>query len=115
MMLLQMDGLGKCDDCESFGVILTDHIYSYIFWGMAYLSMHPGLRKWSSVSSSIETLINYALIVFGFYILIAGTYASLKLFFLVKLPDLLMITGINTIYCRRLSCSISRCSVQLYQ
>ena len=114
MMLLQMDGLGKCDNCESFGVILTDHIYSYIFWGMAYLSMHPGPKKWSSVKRSIETLINYALIVFGFYILVAGTYASLELF-LVKLANLPMITGINTIYCRRLSCSISRCSVQLYQ
>ena len=43
---------------------------------MAYLSLYPGASRWAGRGRSAETLLNYALIVFGFYVLIAGTYVS---------------------------------------
>lgn len=41
---------------------------------MAYLSLHPGQRKWNGIFRSLTTLFNYFLILFGAYVLIAGTY-----------------------------------------
>lgn len=43
---------------------------------MAYLTLYPGAKKWAGLTRSAETLLNYAIIIFGFYILIAGTYVS---------------------------------------
>ena len=43
---------------------------------MAYLTLYPGAKKWTGVGRSAETLLNYGIIVFGFYILVAGTYVS---------------------------------------
>ena len=49
-------------------------ISRFIFWGMAYLTLYPGAKKWAGGWRSAETVLNYAIIGFGFYILIAGTY-----------------------------------------
>ena len=43
---------------------------------MAYLTLYPGAKKWAGIWRSSETALNYGIIVFGFYILVAGTYAS---------------------------------------
>ncbi|KAI0343711.1 hypothetical protein BDW22DRAFT_1356239 [Trametopsis cervina] len=57
---------------------LFDGWFGFIFWGMAYLTLYPGAKKWAGPWRSAETLLNYFIIVFGFYILIAGSYASVK-------------------------------------
>jgi len=41
---------------------------------MCYLLLYPGAKRWAGLRRSIETVINYALIVVGAYILVAGTY-----------------------------------------
>jgi hypothetical protein len=41
---------------------------------MAYMTLHPGAAKWAGARRSAETVLNYAIIAFGFYVLIAGTY-----------------------------------------
>lgn len=46
----------------------------FIFWAMAYLSLHPGKTKWDGTFRSLETLFNYFLILLGVYVLVAGTY-----------------------------------------
>ena len=46
---------------------------------MAYLTLYPGAKKWAGVARSAETLLNYGIILFGFYILIAGSYVSCTL------------------------------------
>ena len=43
---------------------------------MAYLTLYPGAKKWAGIWRSSETVLNYGIIVFGFYILVAGTYVS---------------------------------------
>jgi hypothetical protein len=48
----------------------------FIFWGMAYLTLYPGKARWAGAGRSTETLLNYAFIIFGFYVLVAGTYVS---------------------------------------
>ena len=50
----------------------------FIFWGMAYLTLYPGASKWAGPWRSAETLLNCGIIFFGFYILVAGTYTSIK-------------------------------------
>ena len=57
---------------------LFDGWFGFIFWGMAYLTLYPGAKKWAGPWRSAETLLNYSIILFGFYILIAGTYTSVK-------------------------------------
>ncbi|THH01335.1 hypothetical protein EW026_g1357 [Hermanssonia centrifuga] len=57
---------------------LFDGWFGFIFWGMAYLTLYPGVKKWAGFWRSSETVLNYVIIVFGFYILIAGTYTSVK-------------------------------------
>lgn len=57
---------------------LFDGWFGFIFWGMAYLTLYPGAKKWAGAGRSAETLLNYGIILFGFYILVAGTYTSVK-------------------------------------
>ncbi|KZT58950.1 hypothetical protein CALCODRAFT_538088 [Calocera cornea HHB12733] len=57
---------------------LFDCWFGFIFWGMAYLTLYPGNKKWKGIGRTMETLLNYFLIVFGLYILIAGTYVSIQ-------------------------------------
>lgn len=57
---------------------LFDGWFGFIFWGMAYLSLHKGAAKWAGPWKSLETLFNYFLIILGLYILIAGTYTSIQ-------------------------------------
>ena len=45
---------------------------------MAYLTLYPGAKRWAGAWRSAETLLNYGIILFGFYILVAGTYTSVK-------------------------------------
>ena len=51
-------------------------VLRFIFWGMAYLTLYPGSKKWAGPRRSLETAFNYFLIVFGLYILVAGTYVK---------------------------------------
>ncbi|KZS95173.1 hypothetical protein SISNIDRAFT_439216 [Sistotremastrum niveocremeum HHB9708] len=57
---------------------LFDGWFGFIFWGMAYLTLYPGERKWKGFWRSSETVLNYSLIVIGLFILIAGTYVSIQ-------------------------------------
>lgn len=41
---------------------------------MAYLLLYPGKARWAGPWRTVETLMNYFFIAFGFYILGAGTY-----------------------------------------
>ncbi|KAK7013729.1 kinase domain-containing protein [Favolaschia claudopus] len=52
--------------------------FGFIYWAMAYMMLYPGKSKWAGPKRSLETLFNYFLIVFGLYILIAGTYVSVQ-------------------------------------
>lgn len=52
--------------------------FGFIFWAMAYLSLHPGKTKWDGTFRSLETLFNYFLILLGVYVLVAGTYTSVQ-------------------------------------
>lgn len=54
-------------------------VFRFIFWGMAYLTLYPGAKKWAGLRRSSETVLNYGIILFGFYILVAGTYVSIHL------------------------------------
>ncbi len=45
---------------------------------MAYLTLYPGAKRWAGPWRSAETLLNYAIIIFGFYILVAGSYVRLS-------------------------------------
>lgn len=45
---------------------------------MAYLTLYPGAKRWAGPWRSAETLLNYAIIIFGFYILVAGCYVRLR-------------------------------------
>ncbi|KAI0745069.1 transmembrane amino acid transporter protein-domain-containing protein [Earliella scabrosa] len=57
---------------------LFDGWFGFIFWGMAYLTLYPGKSRWAGPWRSAETLLNYAIIVFGVYVLVAGTYVSVQ-------------------------------------
>ncbi|KDQ50322.1 hypothetical protein JAAARDRAFT_42207 [Jaapia argillacea MUCL 33604] len=57
---------------------LFDCWFGFIFWGMAYLTLYPGGKKWDGIWRSLETLINYFWILFGAYMLVAGTYVSVQ-------------------------------------
>ncbi|KAI0048464.1 hypothetical protein FA95DRAFT_1557963 [Auriscalpium vulgare] len=57
---------------------LFDGWFGFIFWGMAYLSFYPGAKKWAGIGRSAETLLNFGLILLGFYVLVAGTYVSIQ-------------------------------------
>lgn len=53
----------------------ADGWFGFIFWGMAYLSMRRGRdARWGTTRRALETALNYALIAFGAYTLVAGTY-----------------------------------------
>ena len=67
-------GSGESPHPQLFKCALADGVDRFIFWGMAYLTLHPGAKKWAGIWRSMETLLNYAIIIFGFYILIAGSY-----------------------------------------
>lgn len=41
---------------------------------MAYLSLHPGQERWNGPMKTLETLMNYAFILIGIYVTVAGTY-----------------------------------------
>jgi hypothetical protein len=45
---------------------------------MAYLILYPGQEKWNGKWRTAETLLNYFLILFGLYMLVAGTYVRRK-------------------------------------
>ncbi|KAJ7222941.1 transmembrane amino acid transporter protein-domain-containing protein [Mycena rebaudengoi] len=51
---------------------------AFIYWGMAYLLLHPGQTRWAGPLRSFETLVNYFLIALGFFMLVAGTYTSIQ-------------------------------------
>ncbi|VDC08000.1 unnamed protein product [Peniophora sp. CBMAI 1063] len=57
---------------------LFDSWFGFIYWGMAYLTLYPGRSKWAGTIRTGETLVNYALIGLGLYILGAGTYVSVQ-------------------------------------
>ncbi|EGN97583.1 hypothetical protein SERLA73DRAFT_184341 [Serpula lacrymans var. lacrymans S7.3] len=57
---------------------LFDGWFGFIFWGMAYLQLYPGAKRWSGPWRSLETVFNYFLIILGAYILVAGTYTSIQ-------------------------------------
>ncbi|KAI0691081.1 transmembrane amino acid transporter protein-domain-containing protein [Cerioporus squamosus] len=57
---------------------LFDGWFGFIFWGMAYLTLYPGAARWAGRWRTAETLLNYFIILFGFYVLIAGTYTSVQ-------------------------------------
>lgn len=50
---------------------------------MAYLTLYPGDKKWAGIWRSAETVLNYVIIVFGFYVLVAGSYVCLPIPFVV--------------------------------
>lgn len=83
---------------------------------MAYLTLYPGMKKWAGVGRSLETLVNYFFILFGAYVLVAGTYVNLSrisvsLGVLTGVPGI----GIDTVYYRFVSSTGGRWSVQLCQ
>lgn len=43
---------------------------------MAYLTLNPGTKKWATPLRSLETLINYGLILLGIFVLGPGVYVS---------------------------------------
>ncbi|KAJ7460949.1 transmembrane amino acid transporter protein-domain-containing protein [Mycena galericulata] len=57
---------------------LFDGWFGFIYWGMAYLILYPGKTRWAGPWRSFETLVNYFLIAFGFFMLVAGTYVSIQ-------------------------------------
>ncbi|KAJ7491160.1 transmembrane amino acid transporter protein-domain-containing protein [Mycena latifolia] len=57
---------------------LFDGWFGFIYWGMAYLILYPPATRWATPWRSAETLVNYALILFGFFMLVAGTYVSIQ-------------------------------------
>ncbi|KAJ3876405.1 transmembrane amino acid transporter protein-domain-containing protein [Lentinula edodes] len=57
---------------------LFDSWFGFIYWGLAYLILYPCNKRWNGFGRSVETLLNYFLVLFGLYILIAGTYVSVK-------------------------------------
>ncbi|KZV78857.1 hypothetical protein EXIGLDRAFT_736347 [Exidia glandulosa HHB12029] len=58
---------------------LFDGWFGFIFWGMAYLSLHATKEaRWGTPLRSAETVLNYGLILFGLYTLVAGTYVSIE-------------------------------------
>ncbi|TRM66769.1 transmembrane amino acid transporter protein-domain-containing protein [Schizophyllum amplum] len=65
-------------DMLSLMCSLFDGWFGFIFWAMAYLTLHPGAKKWDGPLKTFETLVNYALIVLGVYIIGAGTYTSVQ-------------------------------------
>ncbi|KAJ7243373.1 transmembrane amino acid transporter protein-domain-containing protein [Mycena haematopus] len=57
---------------------LFDGWFGFIYWGMAYLILYPSETRWKGPWRSLETLVNYFLIVLGLFILVAGTYVSIQ-------------------------------------
>ena len=58
---------------------------------MAYLTLYPGDKKWAGIWRSTETVFNYLIILFGFYVLVAGSYVRLpvssSLFYVGTIQD----------------------------
>jgi len=65
---------------EMVDQVTQNRDYRFIYWGLAYLTMYPGMSKWAGPRRSFETSFNYFLIALGFYVLVAGTYVSLSWF-----------------------------------
>lgn len=61
--------------------------FRFIYWGVAYLTLQPKSKRWSSLLRTGETLFNYFLIAFGLYMLTAGTYV--RIIFYVAHPILI--------------------------
>ncbi|KAJ6488493.1 transmembrane amino acid transporter protein-domain-containing protein [Mycena vitilis] len=57
---------------------LFDGWFGFVYWGLAYLILYPAKSRWIGPWRSLETVFNYGLILFGFFILIAGTYVSVQ-------------------------------------
>ncbi|KAJ7107919.1 transmembrane amino acid transporter protein-domain-containing protein [Mycena epipterygia] len=57
---------------------LFDGWFGFIYWAMAYLILYPPSERWNGKWRSAETLLNYFLILFGLYMLVAGTYVSVQ-------------------------------------
>lgn len=57
---------------------LFDGWFGFIYWAMAYLILYPGQHRWDGIWRTAETLLNYFLILFGFYMLVGGTYVSIQ-------------------------------------
>jgi hypothetical protein len=57
---------------------LFDSWFGFIFWGIAYMQLHPGPTRWAGPWRTLETLLNYFFIAFGVYILGVGTYVSVQ-------------------------------------
>jgi hypothetical protein len=60
---------------------LFDSFFGWIYWGIAYMRMRkadygPGFWKKRGIRGYIGFVVNIFIIVFGFYNLVAGTYAS---------------------------------------
>ncbi|KAL1663023.1 transmembrane amino acid transporter protein-domain-containing protein [Schizophyllum commune] len=65
-------------DMLSLMCSLFDGWFGFIFWALAYFTLHPGAKKWDGPIKSIESIINYGLILIGVYIIGAGTYTSVQ-------------------------------------
>ncbi|KAJ7632115.1 transmembrane amino acid transporter protein-domain-containing protein [Roridomyces roridus] len=57
---------------------LFDGWFGFIYWGMAYLLLYPSNVRWDGPWRSLETLLNYFFIVFGFFMLVGGTHTSIQ-------------------------------------
>ncbi|KAF8492258.1 transmembrane amino acid transporter protein-domain-containing protein [Gautieria morchelliformis] len=57
---------------------LFDCWFGFIFWGMTYLTLNQGAKKWATPLRSFETIINYGLILLGIFILGPGIYVSVQ-------------------------------------
>jgi len=57
---------------------LFDGWFGFIFWGRAWFLLHPGGEKWATKRKSAEAILNYLIIAFGLYVLVAGTYTSVE-------------------------------------
>jgi len=82
---------------------LFDSFFGFIFWGTAYLRMRkadygPGFWKARGARSMIGFLINWALIIIGFFFLTGGTYVCFGNSVLVLVVTLLT----NVVLCRYL-------------
>ncbi|KAJ7043090.1 transmembrane amino acid transporter protein-domain-containing protein [Mycena alexandri] len=57
---------------------LFDGFFGFTYWGMAYLILVPASKRWNGPWRSFETLVNYFFILFGMFMLVAGTYVSIQ-------------------------------------
>ncbi|TBU40729.1 transmembrane amino acid transporter protein-domain-containing protein [Dichomitus squalens] len=65
-------------DMLSLMCSLFDCWFGFIFWGLAYMTLYPGKERWAGLWRSLQTALNYFIILVGIFIMVAGTYASVQ-------------------------------------